>query len=83
MCNNNVEGKAEELTKKIEAFLNTIDETSSSTIFHYTTYKGLEGILKTRRLWLTDHKYLNDPSEIEHGKKILLDCIDKQRSMQH
>src|SRR6185437_7535685 len=31
---------------------------------------------KTRCLWLTDHKYLNDPSEIAHGKKILLDCID-------
>jgi hypothetical protein len=33
-------------------------------IFHYTTAAGLLGILKSRSLWATHYRYLNDTSEV-------------------
>ena len=75
MCN--IEEKAEELMKELECFLNKHDKDPKKTLFHYTNFVGLKGILQTRRLWLTDHKYLNDPSEIAHGKNNILNYIEK------
>ena len=34
------------------------------TLYHYTTWGGLLGILKTRTLWATHYRFLNDYSEI-------------------
>lgn len=34
------------------------------TLYHYTTWDGLLGILKTQSLWATHYKFLNDYSEI-------------------
>src|SRR5271155_5477972 len=39
----------------------------SGLVFHYTNASGLEGILRTGRLWLTDIFSINDPSELKHG----------------
>ena len=36
-----------------------------NSLYHYTDDKGLEGILKNKELWLTSHKFLNDPMEIK------------------
>lgn len=41
------------------------------SLYHYTSYKGLEGILKTQTLWATHYKYLNDAQELIHAKIIL------------
>lgn len=40
-------------------------------IAHYTTLAGLRGILETKQLWATHYRFLNDRSEIEHGKGYL------------
>lgn len=32
-------------------------------LFHYTTFGGLEGILKSQTLWATHYRYLNDTTE--------------------
>jgi hypothetical protein len=69
------EQKAESLMNKLEQLLDTNDKDPLRPLYHYTSFEGLSGILKTRQLWLTHHKYLNDPSEIEHGKKILLKAM--------
>ncbi|HME45628.1 MAG TPA: DUF2971 domain-containing protein [Syntrophorhabdales bacterium] len=34
------------------------------TLYHYTTWSGLLGILKTQTLWATHYRFLNDYSEI-------------------
>ncbi|BBM04153.1 DUF2971 domain-containing protein [Microbulbifer sp. GL-2] len=42
------------------------------TIYHYTDVHGLHGIL-SGKFWLTDHRFLNDPTEGTYARKILLD----------
>lgn len=37
------------------------------TLYHYTDGQGLRGILESGRLWFTDYRHLNDPSELTHG----------------
>lgn len=61
------------LDDKLRNYLNKeFEENRRNPLFHYTSHSGLQGILTSRKLWLTDHAYLNDPSEIEHCKAILL-----------
>lgn len=36
-------------------------------LYHYTDLNGLRGILQSGRVWFTDYRHLNDPSEIQHG----------------
>lgn len=40
-------------------------------LYHYTNFKGLEGILKTQTLWATHYKALNDLTEVEHMRATL------------
>ncbi len=44
-------------------------------IYHYTTWEGLMGILKTQTLWATHFRFLNDISEVVLLKEKLLECI--------
>ena len=46
-------------------------------LYHYTDIGGLMGILNSNLLWATDSDYLNDELELEFGKTMLLDEIDK------
>ncbi len=64
-----------DLVYRLNNFLNSQDSIPDEPLFHYTSQDGLRGILKDRCLWLTEHRYLNDPSEIQHGKQVILDCI--------
>lgn len=43
------------------------DQETPELIYHYTDHDGLQGILKSGELWLTDILKLNDPSEIKFG----------------
>lgn len=43
----------------------------SRTVYHYTSSAGIAGILQAGDLWLTNSSYLNDPSEILHGIKLI------------
>jgi len=44
-------------------------------LYHYTTWKGLLGILRTQSLWATHYKFLNDYSEIIFFKEKLVSLI--------
>ena len=50
----------------IEKFTSKLDA-APDIVYHYTDNKGLLGILKSGKIWLTDIFGLNDPSEIRHG----------------
>jgi hypothetical protein len=58
------------------------------TIYHYTNPVGLLGILNTKKIWLTEYSYLNDPDEIQHGinkchvkvLEILVEIMNRERS---
>ena len=42
-------------------------------LYHYTTWGGLEGILSTRKLWVTAHHCTNDPAELASTDSVALD----------
>lgn len=48
----------------------------AGVVYHYTDWIGLQGILKTQELWLTDVAHLNDTSEVKYAirelKKLIL-----------
>lgn len=46
-------------------------------LYHYTTFPGLEGILKTGTFWLTDIAYLNDASEMQVAIDTIEGCLSE------
>jgi hypothetical protein len=43
------------------------------TIYHYTTAAGLLGIVNTNRLWASDLLYMNDSTEVEYGRQLIIE----------
>jgi hypothetical protein len=57
---------------------NATKETSGpppGTIFHYTTYRGLQGIIGDGGIFLTDARFLNDASELQYGRDLTLNNL--------
>src|ERR1044072_4594249 len=52
-------------------------------LHHYTSAAGLHGILKTGVLRATNYLYLNDTSEIEYGKKIVVGFLRTEAERQY
>ncbi len=44
-------------------------------IFSYTDAQGLLGIVKSRTLWATDYRYLNDSSEFLYARSLIEDVV--------
>src|ERR1044071_681854 len=40
-------------------------------LYHYTTAAGLEGIVRERKLRATNFSFMNDPSEVQHGRDLV------------
>ena len=43
------------------------NESPPGILYHYTSNRGLVGILQNRRLWFSDPRFLNDAAEIKHA----------------
>ncbi len=41
------------------------------TLYHYTTFKGLLGIIDKRALWASDIRYMNDSAELKHTADLI------------
>ncbi len=50
-------------------------------LYHYTSQKGLLGILDTGKLWMTDILYLNDSSEFSHTIDLVKTEMTKQKKL--
>ncbi len=48
---------------------------SENILYHYTSLDGLLGIIKDKAIWATNILYLNDASEINYSKRLLIDQI--------
>jgi len=59
--------KPSELDEAIKRFNNRTFE-KGDILYHYTDFKALEGIIKNKKIWLTDYRYLNDTSEIHYAR---------------
>lgn len=44
-------------------------------MYHYTNRQGLQGILESQQIWLTERQYLNDSSEIMHAFNVIKNSI--------
>ncbi len=66
-----------------EKTINTLEAALTDSfpyVAHYTTYEGLCGILRTQKLWATHYKFLNDSSELSHGRQHIADIFKKNIS---
>lgn len=45
-------------------------------LYHYTTAKGLIGILKSKMIWATDRSFLDDRSEASYCVEVIDQAID-------
>ncbi len=52
------------------------EEDLPKVLYHYTAAAGLQGILRTRTMWATDVRYLNDAAELQHGLRIVAAEVD-------
>lgn len=64
--------------------LRLVDEAWSSPksypdiVYHYTDAAGLNGILRSQKLWATEFRFMNDESEIQLGMRRAIAEIDRQ-----
>jgi hypothetical protein len=42
----------------------------TTPLYHYTDEAGLKGIITNQEVWFTDHRHLNDPTEMKFGMDI-------------
>lgn len=47
-------------------------------LYHYTSAAGLHGIIASRSLWTSHYRFLNDTSEFQHGRKIVIEALDRR-----
>lgn len=47
----------------------------TESVYHYTTWNGLKGILESQELWLTDYVHLNDSSEIHYAIELIVKYV--------
>jgi hypothetical protein len=60
-----------------EAFLTRLTRGQPpDMVFHYTTAAGLLGIVKGNRLWASDVLYMNDATEVEYGRQLIVQVAE-------
>lgn len=66
----------EEATATLNTMLNDITRQlytgkPDGSLYHYTTFRGLMGIVENRCLWASDIRYMNDSAELRHTVNLL------------
>ncbi len=46
-------------------------DTPQGPLYHYTTLNGLMGIVRSRTLWASDIRYMNDSAELKHSADLI------------
>ncbi len=46
-------------------------DTPKGLLYHYTTLSGLLGIVRSRALWASDIRYMNDSAELKHSADLI------------
>jgi len=47
----------------------------NQVIYHYTAAAGLQGIIESGAIWMTDARHLNDPGELVHAARIMRELV--------
>ncbi len=76
-CYERCEARVDEYAKRL------VTKSPPETIYHYTNLDGLQGVLKSGKLWLTDIFGQNDTSELRYGVRHACDCLDVEAPRIH
>jgi hypothetical protein len=49
-------------------------------LYHYTDAQGLLGMLNTKRLWATNSRFMNDPTEVDYAARVVRDTALEQEA---
>ncbi len=45
--------------------------TPTDTLYHYTSFSGMMGVVRSAKLWASDIRYMNDSSELRHAADLI------------
>ena len=76
-----LQGPARQLFIDIQAYRRKVHFSAPvpGIVYHYTTGRGLLGIIESDRLWATNIGYLNDPSEWQYASSLVREALQKRR----
>ncbi|MCL2789667.1 MAG: DUF2971 domain-containing protein [Desulfobulbus sp.] len=70
--------------KEIETLTRELyDDIPQGTLYHYTTFSGLLGIVKSRTLWASDIRYMNDSAELRHTADLIAAAVHERIDSGH
>jgi len=49
-----------------------------NTLWHYTSYDALKGIVSSKKIWATEYRFLNDREEFRHAKTLAQQLVDEE-----
>ena len=49
-----------------------------STLWHYTSYAGFQGIVTSKTIWATEYRFLNDRTEFFHAKDLAQVLVNEE-----
>jgi hypothetical protein len=53
-----------------------LEDPDDQLFYHYTSQRGLLGIMKEKKIWATNIRYLNDESEFDYGVNKVLEVLE-------
>lgn len=63
----------DELDRRLDRVVGaSFRQTPPGTLYHYTSWRGAEGILRNQLFWATAHDCTNDPAELKTADEIVL-----------
>jgi len=68
------------LDKLVSSFLQDQAADRPDMLWHYTNAAGFLGIFRSGKLWATNTDYLNDASEMQHARPLVLKAVFDSRS---
>lgn len=79
-----LEERIEPLKKEFDAIVTAekrkLDRDLPRVLYHYTTVHGLMGIMASGKLRVSNILYMNDASELDHGRRLFQKVLDELRS---
>lgn len=64
------------MKKQLSTYSKILKQLPPPVLFHFTTPKGLIGIAKSKTIWATDIRFLNDKKEFQHSLDITHSIIE-------
>ena len=52
-------------------------------LYHYTDAQGLLGMLKTHRLWASNRRFMNDPTETQYAATLIRTLLDSDETARY